>query len=140
MKKLALFLFALVLSFNLSAQQSKEKKEAQIDKKVEVFYFHGTRRCMTCKAVGNVAKDFLEENYAKEIKSGLVAFHDINYDKAENKALAKEMNITSSSLVVKKTSGSEVSIENITNLAFLNALKSPEKLKEAIKKEVESII
>ncbi len=97
-------------------------------------------RCMTCKAVGNVAKDFLEENYAKEIKSGLVAFHDINYDKAENKALAKEMNITSSSLVVKKTSGSEVSIENITNLAFLNALKSPEKLKEAIKKEVESII
>ncbi len=43
MKKLALFLFALVLSFNLSAQQSKEKKEAQIDKKVEVFYFHGTR-------------------------------------------------------------------------------------------------
>ena len=31
---------------------------------VSVYYFHGERRCTTCKAVGKVSKKTIEENFA----------------------------------------------------------------------------
>lgn len=127
-------------SFSAKAQQPETKtKSPAVKSKVEVYYFHGDRRCTTCKAVGSVSKDFLTQNYAEEIKAGTVFYHDVNYDQAENKELAKKMEVSGSSLLVKKTTESEISIENLTNLAFMYAIANPQKLKNAIKKEVDSL-
>lgn len=127
-------------SFSVEAQQSETKTNAQeINSKVEVFYFHGDRRCKTCKAVGSISKKYLETKYSKEMKAGTVSFHDVNYDQAENKELAKKMEVSSSSLLVKKTTQEEVSTENLTNLAFMYAIANPQKLKNALKKEINSI-
>lgn len=128
-------------SFSSEAQQSEtEAKDQEINSKVEVYYFHGDRRCKTCKAVGSVSKEYLEKIYSKEIKASTVYFHDINYDQAENKELAEQMQVSGSSLIVKKTTQEEVSIENLTNLAFMYAIAKPEELKKALKKEIDSII
>ncbi len=128
-------------SFLVEAQQSETKTRAQeINSKVEVYYFHGDRRCTTCKAVGSVSKEYLENIYSKEIKAGTVNFYDVNYDQAENKELAKQMKISGSSLLVKKTTKEEVSTKNLTNLAFMYAIAKPQKLKNALKKEIESVI
>jgi len=139
-KYLIIFLMGFLFnSFSVEAQEETNKSAQEINSKVEVYYFHGDRRCKTCKAVGSVSKMYLETKYAKEMKAGTVSFHDVNYDQAENKELAKQMEISSSSLLVKKTSEEEISTENLTNLAFMYAVANPQKLKNALKKEINSI-
>jgi len=142
MKKYFSFLLLgfLLVSFSTNAQESENKTTTEeINSKVEVYYFHGDRRCKTCIAVGSVSKEYLEEKYSKEIEAGKLSFHDVNYDQAENKELAEQMEVSGSSLLVKKTDGSEISTEDLTNLAFMYALANPQKLKDALQKEIDSI-
>ena len=69
MRKLLVVLFssALMISVVSSfAQETNlvEKKAVELEiAKVEVYYFHGTRRCETCKAVGKVSKELVEYKY-----------------------------------------------------------------------------
>ncbi len=139
-KYVIIFLMGFIFSsLSTEAQEATTKTSAQeINSKVEVYYFHGDRRCKTCKAVGSVSKAYLEETYSKEIEAGTVFFHDVNYDQEENKELAKQMDVSGSSLLVKKTTKEDVRIENLTNLAFMYAVANPKKLKEALKKEIDS--
>lgn len=141
-KQFIIFLMGFILSSSaIAAQQTASKTTKQeINAKVEVYYFHGDRRCKTCKAVGAIAKDFLIENYSKEMEARSVYFHDINYDLEENKELAEKMQVSGSSLIVKKSSKTEISTKDLTNLAFMYALTNPQKLKNAIQKEIDSII
>lgn len=136
-----LLLGFLISPFFINAQESETKTTTkEIKSKVEVYYFHGDRRCKTCIAVGSVSKEYLIQKYSKEIEEGRVYFNDVNYDQDENKALAEEMEVSGSSLLVKKTKGSMVNIENLTNQAFLYAIANPEKLKTALKKEIDSTL
>lgn len=97
--------------------------------KVTVYYFHGDRRCATCKAVGAVAQKTVEEKFADNAN---VEFRDVNIDREENKTLAEKMKITGSSLCI----GNSANAENITVFAFSNARKNP----EALKQKIESIV
>ena len=142
MKKNILLLIGIAIAFlSAEAQQTEEKSSKQeITSKVDVYYFHGDRRCKTCKAVGSVTHEYLKEAYAKEVEAGIVNFHDVNYDQDENKELAKKMEVSGSSLLVKKTQGTLVRVENITNLAFMYAIANPDQLKITIKKKIDDII
>ena len=59
MRKITNILFALIFTVSATACNStqnnenltKDDKTTKV-KKVEVYYFHGTRRCATCIAVG----------------------------------------------------------------------------------------
>ena len=96
--------------------------------KVEVYYFHHTRRCATCQAVEDVSKIALEELYAEQIKNGKLAFTTVNIDKEENSELAESLEVSGQSLIIvlgdKKV--------DITNEAFMHARSNPEKLKEKL--------
>lgn len=95
-----------------------------------VYYFHGDRKCKTCKAVGEKAKEI-----AKKMN---VEFFDINLDQEENKAVAKEFQASGSSLFIKHSKSGK--IEDLTNFAFRNALNDTkayvEKLESTLKAEM----
>ena len=147
-----LILTILTISISLEACQSKTKKTAKASTECEsgckqcpskcddtnvtkstvtagLYYFHGDRKCKTCKVVGSKAKEIAEKLNVK--------FFDVNIDKDENKTLATEFQATSSSLFVKHVKSGE--IENLTNFAFLNAINNPqayiEKLEATLKSE-----
>ena len=129
MKLSALFLF-LAFSISMiscsgdaenSAQSVAEKPVIQNTAKVQVYYFHGDRRCPTCKAVGAVAKQTVDETYSDNSD---VAFLDINIDRPENEKLAEKFQVSGSGLYVY--SGEK--IENITMFAFQVARAEPEQL------------
>jgi len=94
-----------------------------------VYYFHGDRKCKTCKSVGAQAKVVAAELNVK--------FYDVNIDQAENKDLAKKFEATGSSLMILHAKSGK--IEDLTNFAFRNAINNPqdyiEKLKSTLKSE-----
>lgn len=133
------FLFAFLLllgATNTQAQSTAVDVEQNITTaKVEVYYFHNTRRCATCKAVESVTKETLEEFYPEEIKKGLITFQSINIEDDENEQLAKKFEIAGQTLLFTK--GAEK--KDLTNDAFMFARSSPEKLKKVIKQFIGDI-
>lgn len=109
---------------------SETKMISNTDETTGVYYFHGDRRCKTCIAVGNTAKEVAEKLN--------VPFFDINFDLEENKALAKEFQASSSGLFIKH--GKSGKVEDLTTFAFRTAINdSPayiEKLENTIKSEL----
>ncbi len=98
---------------------------------VQVYYFHGTRRCATCQAVESVSKEAVEDLY-----SGLVDFTSINREEEKENPLIKKYQISGQTLLVVK--GNKV--VNLTNDAFMNARTHPDKLKAKIKSTVDELI
>ncbi len=101
--------------------------------KIEVYYFHFTRRCMTCNNVEKVSKEAVESQFADQVKKGEITFKSINLDEKEGEAIGAKYKIEGQTLIV--ISGDK-SI-NLTDKGFLYANDSPQKLKAEIKKAVE---
>ena len=63
------------VGFSISCNAQPEKKTINSDlavaESVEVFYFHNTRRCVTCQAVENESKNIVEELYGEKLLSSL---------------------------------------------------------------------
>ncbi len=105
-------------------------------KKVDVFYFHFTRRCMTCNNVEKVSKEAVETQFAAQVKSGEIAFKSVNLDEKEGEAIGKKYNIEGQTLIVISASKRV----DLTDKGFLYANDSPEKLKAEIKKAVDGML
>ena len=136
MKQITLFSFALLLilgNWSCNAQANK-KAEANttVSAKVEVYYFHFTRRCATCLSVEENAKKAVESLYADKVKKGEYSFKGINLDDDGSKSIAEKLGIGGQTLLV--VSGNKKI--DITDKGFMNA-HDLEKMKEEIKKAVE---
>ncbi len=93
--------------------------------KVTVYYFHGDRKCITCKTVGEISKQLVDDRFKENAQ---VCFQDVNIDNEENEQLAERYQITGSALCV--SNGKQT--ENLTAFAFGNARTAPDKLKEKL--------
>lgn len=136
MKIIKSFLFIIVvLSMNIScsAQPQNEKKSPNLSKadKVEVYYFHFTRRCATCNAVESVSKEAVAELYGDK-----VSFTGYNLDEEAGQEKGKELQISGQTLLI--VSG-DTKID-ITNEGFMNARSNPEKLKAIIKEKIDPLL
>lgn len=127
------FLFILLAAFSScnsqtssnTDAQSADQTEVQGDKMVTVYYFHGDRRCTTCKAVGSVS----EETVADVFKENpMVTFKDINIEEAENNELKDKFELSGSGLFVYDGETKT----DLTAFAFQKAVSSPKELTEKI--------
>ena len=105
-------------------------------KKVDVFYFHFTRRCMTCNNVEKVSKEAVETQFAAQVKSGEIAFKSVNLDEKEGEAIGAKYKIEGQTLIV--ISGDKR--VDLTDKGFMYANDSPAKLKAEIKKAVDGML
>lgn len=97
---------------------------------IEAYYFHFTRRCVTCQAVEQVSADALKELYGSKI-----VLKSINLDEKENSELAKKLGIEGQSLLFVKGAKKVDLIKD----GFMYARTNPNKLKEKIKATVDSM-
>lgn len=137
MKKIstiAAIILSLLASLSCSAQDKKTPSTGT--NKVEVYYFHYTRRCMTCNTVESETKKALSELYPALMQSGAVTFKSINLDEDASKALADKCKAPGQSLLIM----SGTSRTDLTNQAFMNAVNDPDKLKAEIKKTIDPLI
>jgi len=66
--------------------------------RVEVYHFHATQQCVSCKAVGSLAEKTVNTYFKKELDSGKIVFGHINGELPENAELVKKYGATGSSL------------------------------------------
>jgi len=109
---------------------------AQAANKVQVYYFHYTHRCETCKAVESESLKIISTLYAKELKSGKITFASINLDDKNAKKLADQYKVDGQSLLVIKNNKTV----DLTQEGFMYARTQPEKLKAELKKVIDPLL
>ncbi len=107
-----------------------------VTKKVEVYYFHFTRRCMTCNNVEKVSKETVEKQYSEKVKAGEISFRSINLDEKDGEAIGAKLKVEGQTLLI--VSGDKR--VDLTEKGFLYANNSPEKLKAEIKKAIDDML
>jgi hypothetical protein len=110
---------------NTLAMADEENESA-----VKAYYFHTSRRCVTCKTVEKVSAESLKELYGEKIQ-----LKSVNLDNKENEELAKSLEVSGQSLLF--VNGNKK--VDITTDGFMYAVREPEKLKAKIKETVEAL-
>jgi hypothetical protein len=139
MKKIIFAGFILLIFSGISCNAQPEKKRtasATSGNEVEVYYFHMTVRCVTCKAVEAEARKNIEILYPELIKAGKISFTALNLEESTGKAFANNLGVNSLTLLIVK---GDQKI-NITNEGFLYALSKPDKFKEIIKEKIDPLL
>lgn len=128
--RLVLFVALFVPLLSL-AQNSKT-----VENKVEVFYFHNTVRCATCRAVEAAAKQDVETLYPGFVRTGEIKFESLNLEEEKGKAIAAKLGVSGQTLLLVKD---DKKID-ITNEGFLYAQTNPDKLKKIIKEKMDELL
>ena len=120
MKKLFYLLIATIVLISCG-NGSKNKTETSIAKenqtnRVEVLYFHGAQRCITCRAIEANTVALLDSLYSKEQTDGKIIFKVIDISKKENEQIADKYEVTWSSLFVNGWKDSKENVNNMTSL------------------------
>jgi len=133
----SLMLMYLMTSISCEAQNKKASKAATtVSNIIEVYYFHYTRRCITCNAVESVTKETITEMYPTQSKNGQITFKSVNLDEKENEAIAKKCQSEGQALLFI-TNGKRI---DLTDKGFMYAKSSPDKLKAEVKKTIDSLL
>lgn len=139
MKNLILACLVFLTFSGVTCNAQPEKKQpvsATSGNDVEVYYFHMTTRCVTCKTVEAEARKNIEILYADQVKTGKISFTALNLEEATGKSVSEKLGVNSQTLLIVK---GDQKI-NITNEGFLYAVSQPEKFKEVIKSKVDPLI
>lgn len=141
MKKLMLILTlgaGLLSCGNPRTKNAENQAESAMKDGVEVLCFHSKQRCATCVAIEQNTKELIESAFADKIQNGDLVFKTV--DITENEALADKYEITWSSLVLVDYNSGKETAENLTDFAFANARKNPEKFKSELKTKLETLL
>jgi hypothetical protein len=85
--------------------------------RVIAYYFHGTFRCTTCRAIEKYSKEAIENYFAKELKNGTLEFRPVNVEEPENRHYSQDYQLFSRSLVLSlNKDGEEVKWKNLTEV------------------------
>jgi hypothetical protein len=139
MRKFFLMSFVLITLVGISCNaQTNQKPGTAVANNgdVEVYYFHMTMRCMTCKTVEAEARKNIEILYADQVKAGKISFTALNLDEATGKSMGEKLGVNSQTLLIVK---GDQRI-NITNEGFLYAVSQPQKFTEVMKSKIDPLI
>ena len=148
-----IILFAIFISFNActKAPQNKMQQDIVADediiKKVEVqnkvtsplvinvYYFHGNRRCATCRNMENYSREILSTYFRNEIESGKIKFKTINIDEENNRHYVKDYNLYTKTLILSVTKeGKEITHKDLDKI--WEYARNKQKFTDYVKSEV----
>ncbi len=67
-----------------------------------MFYFHGKRRCMTCKNIESTAGKVVREQFAEQLKAGTLAWRVVNFEEKGNEHYVKDLGLVGAGVVVAR--------------------------------------
>lgn len=91
------------------------------DTYVEVLYFHGKQRCVTCKAIEKYTKEVVNADLAELVKNGKLRFKETDTSTPEGEKLAEKYRVSWSSLYVNKWKNGKEERNDMTRFGFQNA-------------------
>lgn len=131
MKKL-LLIFTIATGLFTACNNSAPKVENETTKiettaavakqnRLEVYCFHGTRQCETCKNMKANTKTTLDKYFASQLKDSSIVFSIIDVDDAKNEKLAEKFQATGTALMINKVINGKDSIIDWSDFAFEKA-------------------
>ncbi len=117
-------ILALLLSVAVLAQTIDSVK------KLDIYYFHGQRRCATCLAVEQATQDLLNSEFKKELDAGVLKFTLLNYEKPESQALVQKYAVWGSALLIVNNKGEMI---DMTEKLFRTARHKPDQFREDLR-------
>jgi hypothetical protein len=131
------FVFIALFAFSCDAQTNQKPSVAVTNNgDVEVYYFHMTIRCVTCKTIEAEARKNIEMLYPEQFKSGKISFTALNIEEPAGQITGQRLGVNSQALLIVK--GDQKF--NITNEGFLYAVSKPDKFRDVIKEKVDPLI
>jgi len=120
----------MLLACSLMALSAMGNEKEDVVSEVKAYYFHNTRRCVTCKAVEDVAYNAL-----KELSSGKILLKSVNLEDKASKDLVNKLEVKGQALMIVK---GDKKID-LTTDGFLYARTDPDKFIQKISEAVESL-
>ena len=134
--KVIIPLIFLLAFFQVNAQNySSSSSQEKVSEKIEVFYFHFSRRCETCVAVEKVTEETLKKYYPERIKDKSIVFLSIDLDDDTNTVLAEKLKVSGQTLLFVKGNNKK----DLSNKAFIYARENPDKLQTVIKETISTL-
>ena len=130
MKKLIIILSSVAIFTACNNSTTKtETENTTTDKstsvlkqnRLEVYCFHGTRQCETCKNMKANTKTALEKYFAAQLKDSSIVFSIIDVDDAKNAKLAEKYQASGTALMINKVVNGKDSIVDWSDFAFEKA-------------------
>lgn len=139
-------LTTLLITLTLfSACREKQSRNLQLQEqtvtgdRVEVIYFHGKQRCMTCKSIEEQTKELLTGSLAEAVKTGQIVYRTVDISDKEGEKIADQYEVTWSSLFVNRWKDGQEQRNNMTEFAFSKATSDPEGFKAGLKEKNRNI-
>lgn len=89
--------------------------------RLEVYCFHGTRQCETCKNMKANTKTTLNKYFSAQLKDSSIVFSIVDVDDEKNEKLAEKFQATGTALMVNKVVNGKDSIMDWSDFAFEKA-------------------
>lgn len=133
MKKILLFFMLIIGLTSCGTGNGNSAGEVSSDKdRVEVIYFHGKQRCVTCMAIEKLTGEVLDSLYADELKNGTIVYRTVDISTPEGEKVADSYEVTWSSLFVNKWENGKEIRNDMTEFSFGNARKNPDGFKKGL--------
>ena len=131
MKKFVLIIIMVTALFT-ACNNSEPKPEKEItnietstsvtkQNRLEIYCFHGTRQCETCKNMKANTKTALDNHFAAQLKDSSIVFSIVDVDDAKNEKLAEKFQATGTALMINKVVNGKDSIIDWSDFAFEKA-------------------
>jgi hypothetical protein len=90
---------------------------AKNDTKYIVYYFRTTGRCHSCIQMEKMTKETIENDFAKEVKNGLIEFKSVDVEIPQNKHYIKDYGLYTKSVIISEVkNGKEVRWKNLDQI------------------------
>lgn len=105
--------------------------------RVEVRYFHGKQRCITCRSIEKCAKEVLDESFASQQKSKKISMKVFDISTDQGKPVAADHKVSFSSLfIVKIDKKGKETRTDLTRQGFQYAKRNSGEFKKILKEEI----
>ena len=90
---------------------------AEPERTVVAYYFHGDKRCPTCRNLEAYAQEALKAGFAEDLESGRLEWRVVNRDQARNAHFIQDYQLVTNSVVlVELADGEQVRWKNLEQI------------------------
>ena len=100
LKKFFILFFALLFVCGLNNNISAKTAVNNINNKIIIYYFHGSKRCSNCLKIEEFTKNLLTTDFKKELKNGQIELKVLNIEEPQNKYFIKKYKLYTKSLII----------------------------------------
>ncbi len=83
-----------------AAGEQNTREIAISEGSVEVYYFHFTRRCVSCVNVQKATEKVLKDHYKEELENGTIVYHEVNLSDPGSREIAQRLGVGRQALIV----------------------------------------